>query len=276
MSFIAVAVGGSAALGALGGALKSGPDLNTSGLGNMTSAYNAYSNLVGQGANGSDVANATTAQRNLAQTYQNDSNNPMSMYNFAAGNQIASQQFGAQRQQLAQTMQSQISQAQQSAASAGRSVYDPVLQSRLAGQAMTMNAGLNAQQQSAAVGYAGQIGQQQLQNQVNSTNTLTGLANTAFSGQQNLFQMGQGIQGSNNQIAQYQQSQGGGLKGALTGLAGGMGAGASMAGGISQMQSAGAMSNYYNSMSSMGGMGGMSTGGSSGFGGLGAMGSMIA
>lgn len=273
----AAAIAAPALLGAIGGAISSGPTLDQTGTNNMNSAYGAYSNLVSAGATQGDVSNAATAQRTLAADYGKYSANPMSMFDFAGGAQLANQQFTAQRQQLATSLQQQTNQAQQAAASAGRSVYDPILQSRLQGQAMSGTAALNAQQQTASLNYAQQLGQQKIGMEQNQVNTLQGLANQAFSGQQSLFGMGQQQQTNAMSNAQYQMSQGGGIKGALTGLAGGAGAGMQMAGGMAQMGASNAMQGYFNQMSqgpqsnalssmSFGGPGSMSmAGGGGGF-----------
>jgi hypothetical protein len=146
-------------------------------------------------------------------------------------------------------MQDQIAKAQQSAAAAGRSAYDPVMQSRMSGNLMQMTAGLNAEEQSAAVGYAGQIGQQKLQNQANSTNTLTGLASQAFSNQSSAFTMGQGLDKAAVGDAQYNMSRGGGVMGTLTGIAGLATAATGVGSGLASMAKSNAMSNYYNQMS---------------------------
>lgn len=248
MSFVAVGViGGMAAMGAIGGAMKSGPDANTYGRQEAGSAYDAYKNLVGKGPGEQDVTNSYNATRDYSTVVGNLANT--GLYNSSEGNRLAEMQFAPQRQALAQSLQDQMAQANRAASAAGRSSNDPILRARLGAEQMRQSASLSAAQSSAAMDLGRQSTMDMLAMRGQQVNTLQGLASQAFSNQQNLFNMGSQIQQMDMGNAQYEQSRGGGWKGGLTGAITGAGAGMQM-------------------MTGFGGMGGGGAGGATGMGGM--------
>jgi hypothetical protein len=234
MAFAAVAIGGGAAIGALGGFLSKGPDLSAAGQqanGYSQDSLNAYRNLVQSGPGAEDVGNATAASRSYAQSLNNASST--GLYNSTRGAQLAEQQFAPQRQALAQAMQDQISQANRAASSAGRSSNDPILRARLGAEAMRQTASLSAQQNSAAMDLGRQSTIDSLSLQGQQVNTLQGLSQQAFSNQGNLFNMSQTQLQSQLALRDSdKRNGGGGWLGALTGALAGAGAGAQMASGF--------------------------------------------
>jgi hypothetical protein len=232
---VAAAIG--AGIGAIGGALKSGPDANMYGRNEAGKTYEAYKNLVGKGPGGADVTASVDATRGFANTLNNVASN--GLYDQAAGNRLAEQQFAGQRQALAQSIQDQMAVANRAASSAGRSTNDPILRARLGAEAMRQSAAMNAQQSSAAMDLGRQSTMDMLSLQGQRVNTLQGLAEQAFAGQQNLFGMGQNLFGMDMGAAQYENSRGGGLKGAITGGITGAGAGLQLATGFSNIANAG-------------------------------------
>lgn len=241
MAFVAAAVGGGALLGAIGGSLKSGPDANMYGRDQAQKAMEAYRNLVAKGPGEADVGNAYNASKDYANTLNNVASR--GLYDTAAGNRLAEQQFAGQRQALAQSIQDQMAVANRAASAAGRSSNDPILRARLGAEAMRQTASMNAQQSSAAMDLGRQATTDMLSLQGQRVNTLQGLAEQAFAGQQNLFGMGQNLFSMDMGAAQYEQSRGGGLKGAITGAITGAGAGMQMATGFSGMSNATNMTN---------------------------------
>lgn len=233
MSFAIVAVAGMAALGAAAGSMKSGPDSNNYGRGTSGDALEAYKNLVAKGPGAADVTAAYDAKKNYNTILADKASN--GLYDSAAGNRLADQQFAGARQSLAQSLQDQMAIANRSASAAGRSTNDPILRARLGAEAMRAKAGLAAQQGSAAM----ELGRQNTLDSLNMgsqrVNLLQGMADQAFQGQRNIFDMGSQIQQMDMASAQYEQSRGGGLKGLLTGAVTGAGAGMQMVSGFGGM-----------------------------------------
>jgi hypothetical protein len=231
MSFVAVGViGGMAVMGAVGGGMKSGPDLKRYGRDESQKAYEAYRNLVSKGPGAQDITAATDASRGYAEQLNRTASS--GLYDQAAGNRLAEQQFAGQRQQLAQSLQDQMAVANRAASSAGRSSNDPILRARLGAEAMRQTAGMNAAQASAAQDLGRQNTLDTLNLSGQRVNALQGLADQAFAGQQNLFGMGQNLFSMDMGEASYEASRGGGAKGAITGLVSGAGAGLQMMTGL--------------------------------------------
>lgn len=238
----AASIGGMAALGAIGGALKKGPNIQQSALSaqaqeDSLNALNAYRNLAAVGPGASDVSAATNTSRQYAQTLGNFAQN--GLYNQQQGNLLAEQQFAGQRTALEQTFQDQLQSANRQAAISGRGANDPILRARLAVEQSRQSSLLNANQSSAAMNLGRQFSLDQIAVGGQQVNTLNSLANQAYANQQNLFQMGQtALAGERNyalQSAGYEAQRGGGLLGGLTGAISGASAGLNMAGGISSL-----------------------------------------
>lgn len=236
--------------GGIGGAIKKGPKMQLSALGqegqaSSLAALQAYRNLVGVGPNATDVSASLDASRGFANQLNNISSS--GLYDMAAGNRLAQQQFGGQRQAMEQQFQDQMTQANRSAAMSGRSSNDPILRARLAQEQSRQSAMLNAQQSSAAVDLGRQSTTDMLGLQGQRVGLLQGLSDQAFGNQQNLFGMGSSAlqQDFGRQLAsaQYEQSRGGGIGGALTGMAAGAGAGAQMGQGMNAMSNQSAWTN---------------------------------
>lgn len=230
-----------AGLGAIGGLIKRGPKISLShqgqqALGISMDAMNAYRNLTSSGPGASDVTAALNATRGYADQLNNISSRSEGLYDMARGNQLAAQAFGAQRMALNQSFQDQMQQANRAASAAGRSSNDPILRARMLQEQSRQQAMLSAQQSAAAVDFGRQATTDMLTLQGQRVDALSGLSQQAFGNQQNLFNMGNQVyQNEWNramQTAQYEQSRGGGLSGAITGLTGGLAAGFNVAQGM--------------------------------------------
>lgn len=230
------AMGIGAGIGAIGGLFKSGPKMDMTGRNTSSDAMNAYKNLVAQGPGAADVSTAFGASKDYAQMLNNTASS--GLYDMSAGNRLAEQQFAGQRQSLAQSLQDQMAVANRAASAAGRSSNDPILRARLGAEAMRATASLNSQQNSAAMNLGRQATMDRLDLSGQRVNVLQGLAQQAFSGQQTLFNMGGALQQMDSGAAQYEQSRGGGIKGALTGAITGAGAGMQFAQGFANIDNA--------------------------------------
>lgn len=242
MPLISVGVG--AGLGALGGMLKKGPDIKFSAEGQAgvkasAGALSAYQNLTNKGPGEQDVMASLGASRDYANTLQNIASSNQGMYDMQRGNMLAAQQFGGQRNAMNQAFQDQMMQANRAASSAGRSSNDPILRARLAQDQTRQMAQMQADQSAAAMNLGRQSTTDMLSLQGSRVNTLAGLSQQAFGNQQNVFGMGQQLSQSEWSRAlgkaSYEQSQGGGFLGGLTGAMGGAAAGLNMAQGMGQM-----------------------------------------
>ena len=242
----AIALGGGALLGAIGGGIKKGPDYTSIGVDPRSSQYAndalmRFQQYAAAGPGQQDVTAATEAGRGFASTLQGFANN--GLFNMQQGRALAEQQFAGQRTALGQTFQDQLAQANRQAAISGRGGNDPILKARLAVEQSRQSAQLNADQQAAAVNLGRQSSLDTIGLLSQRYGALQGLSQQAFGNQQNLFgmasqqrgldlqQRGQDIQQSLG-AAQYEASRGGGLQGALTGGISGLSAGITAAGGL--------------------------------------------
>jgi hypothetical protein len=237
MALPLLAAGAGALLGGIGGLFKSGPDMNMFGRNASVDAFNAYKNLAANGPGAKDVTAAYDSAQDYSKLLGNVASN--GLYDSAAGNRLAEQQFAPQRQALAQSLQDQMAQANRAASAAGRSTNDPILRARLGAEAMRQTASLSSQQSSAAMDLGRQSTLDMLNTRGQQTNLLQSLAQEAFSNQNTLFGMGSNIQQMDSNQAQYENSRGGGLKGAITGAITGAGAGLQMAQGFANIDNAG-------------------------------------
>jgi hypothetical protein len=106
---------------------------------------------------------------------------------------------------------------------------------------MRQGASLSAQQSAAAMDLGRQSTLDSLSLGGQRVNMLQGLADQAFAGQQNMFNMGQNLFNMDLGAAGYEQGRGGGLKGAITGAITGAGAGLQFAQGFGAINNAKAL-----------------------------------
>ena len=240
----ALAIGGGALLGAVGGGIKKGPDLSIDPRSSQyaNDALMRFQQYAAAGPGQQDVTAATEAGRSFASTLQGFANN--GLFNMQQGRALAEQQFAGQRTALGQTFQDQLAQANRQAAISGRGGNDPILKARLAVEQSRQSAQLNADQQAAAVGLGRQSSLDTIGLLGQRYGALQGLSQQAFGNQQNLFGMASQQRGQDLQqalgSAQYEASRGGGLQGALTGGISGLSAGITAAGGLQALFGGGA------------------------------------
>lgn len=103
---------------------------------------------------------------------------------------------------------------------------------------MRETAGLQAQQQAAAMDLGRQSTLDMLSLQGQRVNTLGNLSAQAFANQSNLFNMNQNLFNMDLSAAGYENSRGGGLKGAISGALTGAGAGLQFATGLGNITNA--------------------------------------
>jgi hypothetical protein len=240
----ALAIGG-AALGGLAGALGSkqtqdseqrvnlmpASELENQSTASLGKNFGTYSDYVNAGANQTDVSNALTSQRGLADMLKS----------YSTGGYLPGQQDFAQANSLADSVLSpafrqQEEQAARLAAKMNRPVNDPILQARLRQGLADQRSGFVAEQAMNAplqrLQFAGQLSDVQ-----------NNLASQAMSNRQALLSLGNQLQSSERNFrlqtatrtGSQTQTSGGGLQGAIAGALGGAGAGFGMANSMAQM-----------------------------------------
>lgn len=196
--------------------------------------YNDLRNLINAGPGESDVTAGTASSRDLAELlkqYQAGGYLP-NQGDIDSSNKLASGLFNAQRTALNQSFVDQNQQYAQQAAIQGRNPLDAVFRNKQAFQQENMLNLLQGQQSDFANQYALNQPMQRLGFAQQRAGVLGGLASQAMANRQALLGIGSNLLGNerNYQVAtsnkNYNQSQGGGLGGAIDGGLAGLGAGA--------------------------------------------------
>jgi hypothetical protein len=180
--------------------------------------------------------NSSPVLQNLNQLMQEMGQAP-TQERIGQANQEASALFAPQQTMLNQAFTDQRRNMAQTAAAMGRSSSDPILAAKLAQEQVRQQQSLNSQQGAFAQQEAINMPGRQFQNQIGA---LSGLQNQAIQNRQAIYGLGSDF--ANTQM-QYRlatatrtgrtdsygsQESGGGFKGFMTGLMGGMGSGARM------------------------------------------------
>ena len=247
---IASAAGGIAgALGGVGGS-QTGTTRQLAGesqseaYGRATSmgALGQMGDLTNAGAGTQDVTAATGAQRDLAgtlQQYSQQGGNMPTQQDIQQQNTLAQSLYAGRRQAITGNFAEQQQNFAQQAATQGRNPLDPVFRNKLMQEQTKQLGQLGAEQGSFATQQAMEQPGQRLQFMQGRAQILGGLASQAMSNRQALFNMGNKLQeqgmGLREKTAgtQVNQGQQGGIGGAMAGI--GMGAGIGQAiGGIAQ------------------------------------------
>lgn len=228
------------------GTTQTSPGYLQNQFGNLTNLGNGLQNLANSGANASDVSNALSTNRNLAQMLSDYSANgglPNSG-DINNANNIASNLFASRQTSLNQSFNDQSVSASRLGAQLGRGGADPVLQAKLQTGFLRQQDTLNAQQQGTAQQIALQIPGQRIGYAQQGAGVTNQLANQAFTNQSNIFQNQSYLYGLGNQLGSQARSYrlgtsqtygntnnsaGGGWAGAISGALGGAGAGLSAA-----------------------------------------------
>lgn len=260
---LAIGAGVAAAGGAIAGAIPKkstttvdagqATDRETNALTQQDNMYSQLQGLTKMGPDGSDVAAATGASRDLGSMLQqySQSGGMPGQQDIQTANQFAGDIFAPQRTQLQQSFTQQTTDANRQSAMMGRSVDDPILQAKLRTGMMNQEAMLNSQQGAFGAQTAMAMPQQRLQYAGMRADVMGNLATQAFQNRAALLQTGAGIAGAERQFrlatATRQNESGGGLGGAIEGFMGGLGAagkmfgaGGAFAGGMGSMAGAGA------------------------------------
>jgi hypothetical protein len=145
--------------------------------------------------------------------------------------QFAKQVFAPQQLAMQQQFSDQGTQAARQAAMLGRNVSDPILQAKLAKEQTRQSAMLNSQMGSFSAQNAQQLPFQRLNLGAQLAQAKSSLANQAFANRQALLQMGQAVQGQQQNFrlgtATRTQESGGGISEAIAGGMAGLGMGIS-------------------------------------------------
>lgn len=258
---IGLGMGGISALaGALGGGNKTRTSVNA-GTANAQEkfagqteqdALRALQGMVNAGPGQSDVSASLGASRGLASLLsqmQASGGMPNQMQTSQAQS-IMQQMFQPQQVALQQNLDSQRTQANAAAGRMGFAGNDPFLQARLASEQTRQQALLNAQQGAAAQGLAMEMPGRQLDFANQRANVLGGLASQALQNRQTLLSLGNTLKQQERdfrlQTATRTQkeilSPGQRVSNAIAGFSSGLGAGASIAGGIQRMGQQAALS----------------------------------
>lgn len=256
---MAIATGTALALGATGllGGLAGGAGKNSSsqsgvdagaatgaenmGQQGMLNAYNQLQGMTDAGPGQSDVTASLDSSRGLAdmlKQYSEGGYNP-SAGDITTSNQQAAALFGGQRVGMQQAFDDQRTQANRVAGLSGRNINDPILQAKLAQEQTRQSSVLDANQGSFAQQLAMQAPMQRLGFAQQRAGVLGGLATQAMQNRQMIAAMGEGIMNNERNFRLQtatrwgNEQSGGGAGGAITGALGGIGAGASLATGLS-------------------------------------------
>lgn len=228
---LAFALGG-AALGGLGGIFGRPRQVRSpfeqQALQGMSGTLGSFQSLIGAGPGVEDVAAGVGATRDFATLLGNlqASGGLPGQADISAGRNFASRLFAAREEQLSQSFEDQLRQANRAAAASGRSVNDPILRARLAQEQTRQQRSLQAERMGAEAQYAeGALGRR-VEFGGQRAQTLMGLGNQALANQQNLFSMQQGLF---NTAAQTRRTEQSGFGALLQGALGGAGAGMQLA-----------------------------------------------
>lgn len=207
--------------------------------------YGSLQEMTAGGPGQTDVAKGyqqTQDLANLLQQYAQGGFLP-GQQDFATANQFAQQAFAPQQTAINQQFQEEQIRANQLAAQLGRPANDPIIQARLSQERQRAQERLGASQSAFASEFAMNLPQQRLGYTQQLTDVRSALASQAMSNRQALLGLGSQLQGADRQFriqtgTQWgtgEQESGGGLKGALTTIAGLAGAAGSLMGGFGSM-----------------------------------------
>lgn len=245
----ALAIAGGAALaGAIGGAMdkKTSSRLNVgaaSGLedaasSGISSDYDTMRRYADAGPGAGDISAGTGASRDLAamlDQYSKSGGIPGAADITSAQN-LAGGLFQGQRMALQQNFMDQETESARNAAISGRGANDPVLRNKLAQEKTRQQMLLDANQGSLSQQLAMQMPGQKLGYASQRANVLQGLASQAMSNRQALLSIGEGIQSNERNFriatATKENTQHGGVGGAISGGLAGLGAGMSAVSGM--------------------------------------------
>lgn len=226
---LALALGGGAALGGI--ASMFGPrqvrsPFEQQMLQGMGQSIQGFQNLISAGPGAQDVAAGVGATRDFASLLQNlqASGGVPGSADIMSGRNFASRLFAAREEQLRQSFEDQLIQANRAAAMSGRGQNDPILRARLAIDQTRQQNLLAAERMGAEAQYAEQALGRRVGFAGQRAEALMGLGNQAFANQQNLFGMQQGLFGASLQTRRTQANPFGSfLQGALGGASAGLG-----------------------------------------------------
>ena len=238
-----------AVLGGIAGAAGSKQSISLPGntalgrqaYGAARSGLSGLQGLIGQGPGARDVRSATGASRDLAAMLQqlSQTGGIPGMEDLATSQQFAGDVFRPQQVALQQSFKDQLTSANRQAAISGRDLNDPILRAQLAQQQTQQQALLGAEQGSFAAQFAQNLPLQRLGFAGQRADVLGQLSGQAMQNQMSLAGLGSNLLGQerNFRLAQATKTTGGGLGGAISGALGGLGAGASLAGGLGGLSS---------------------------------------
>lgn len=247
MSWVAVAIGGSAVLGAVMGSQRQGGgstqyirnpgiagDLENQAGTTAGNAMDNYGSMVNAGPGQQDVTAGTDATRSFAQLLQQFGNGgympTQQDYGYAQG--MTNSVFAPQQTQLQQSFVDQGVQANRAAARMGRAGNDPVLLAKLAQEQTRQQSSLDAQKTSYFSQTANQMPQMRLNYAQQYATVSQGLASQALANRQALFSMGSQLRGQEQNFrtgnASTAQNNSGTAGNPLAGALAGAGMGANM------------------------------------------------
>lgn len=189
--------------------------------------------LLGQGPGEDAVKQGVQGQQDfISQLQQALSSGGMpTQQDVTQSGQFAQQVFAPQQLAMQQQFQDQGTNAARQAAQLGRNVSDPILQAKLAQEQTRQSSMLNSQMGSFAAQQAQQLPFQRLNLGSQLMQAKSSLANQAFANRQALLQLGQAVQGQQQNFrvntASRTETSGGGASGALAGGMAGLGMGIS-------------------------------------------------
>lgn len=169
----------------------------------VANSYHDLRELSGQGPGASDVKNATSATRSLAdmlEEYSKTSGLPTDA-DIGNANTLAGKLFAARRTSLDQDFLKQTTDAQRLSAQLGRPVDDPILQAKLRTGFMQQNDMLASEQQAGATDLALQMPGQRLKFAGQRADVLNSLSAQAFNNRAAILQAGSSLL---NNERQYQ------------------------------------------------------------------------
>jgi hypothetical protein len=278
----AAIIGGAAALGLAGGAVKkndaTGRELfGMSGMQNRITEeqfgdYGEFRDLARNidGIRTKQYDQSSFDLAELLRKYAETGNLP-TQDDINRSNTLAQQLFAPQQTALNQMFDDARVDSNRTAAQLGRGIDDPILQAKLQTEKVRQQAMLNSNQGAFAAQYAQQAPADRLGFAQQRTQILGNLAQQAMANRQALLSMGQGILGNERQyqlaLSPQKATQQSPLYNGITGALQGASAGMSMAGSIQGMRQSSAFTDYLNSMArqNQGGAGGNMAGWSQAF-----------
>jgi len=253
MGLVGAAIAGG--LGLLGGAAGSEPDKQTSTIdvservivdpesdeekrfrAQVDAAFGQLTRGISGGAGAADVALGTQTQRDFAARLQRAATGQFTPEELARSKQFTEDIFAPQQAALDQQFIEEQQQTARLAAQLGRSQDDPVLRNLLFKSKLQQQGQLEAQK----TAFRAQVPERELGFASQAAQLRSNLATQALANRQALLSLGSQLQGQERQfrLATGRQrregtditTSGGGMKGAISGFIGGLGAGAQLAG----------------------------------------------